>query len=282
MGSKEEYLENRESYFAQFFIGVVVVAALFLISCVVYEYVGTFGFDRSKDQAIWGQFGDYVGGLTNPALSFLALLVLLQTFRMQLKESKKTSKSLQRQLDIIEREKFENTFFKLLDRVSAHSDTHLQAINSQGSTLASRLKGLLRKNTIELDKLEWREGVTASIDYISKVLKKDWHRTHAFARRASQCLYFIDESNLLDSEKEFYITLFLNSFEKYELSLYLTISFAYSEKTVTIVRKYGLAKGVSVKDLCSKHAWDVFHKPDISSVYPIKKNRANGDAEAPS
>ncbi|WP_138984514.1 hypothetical protein [Pseudomonas extremaustralis] len=49
-----------------------------------------------------GQVGDFVGGLTNPILSFIALLVLLRTTMIQTAEARKTADFLERQMRFIE------------------------------------------------------------------------------------------------------------------------------------------------------------------------------------
>lgn len=56
---------------------------------VLYAYFHNFSTVVSVKQDVWGQFGDYVGGLLNPTLSFLAFSGLLLTLRMQRVDSEK-------------------------------------------------------------------------------------------------------------------------------------------------------------------------------------------------
>ena len=59
------------------FAAPVLVIAFFTFKflCLLSDYPGR-----------WGQFGDYVGGVLNPTFSFLALLALLATLGLQIRE----------------------------------------------------------------------------------------------------------------------------------------------------------------------------------------------------
>ncbi len=77
----------------------------------------------SDDPAIWGTFGDYLGGTLNPIISFLAFIGLLYTIRQQAQEMKATRDELERtaeqqsrQSEIFNLQQFESTFFSLLEQ----------------------------------------------------------------------------------------------------------------------------------------------------------------------
>ena len=65
--------------------------ALFFISVVVAVYVNMFGVNRSADQAIWGAFGDYFGGILNPIFALFAFLGVLWSLDLQMKQVKQLS-----------------------------------------------------------------------------------------------------------------------------------------------------------------------------------------------
>lgn len=69
-----------------------------------------------------GQFGDFFGGVLNPLLSFMALLGVLYTIRIQgqeLKEAREETRIANRiqdkQTAVFERQNFESMFFRLID-----------------------------------------------------------------------------------------------------------------------------------------------------------------------
>lgn len=64
----------------------------FIMLVIVAYYLLCFGSLVHGDQEKFGQFGDYLGGVLNPILSFSAFLILIYTYRDQRKENDKRSK----------------------------------------------------------------------------------------------------------------------------------------------------------------------------------------------
>lgn len=57
----------------------------------IYAYVEHFGSVVDSDRAVWGQFGDYLGGTLNPLLSFLTLILFVISLmhqRFELKDAR--------------------------------------------------------------------------------------------------------------------------------------------------------------------------------------------------
>lgn len=62
----------------------ILVMAFILLPLVFAFYYYKFShFVLSGDQAIWGQFGDYIGGTLNPIFSFLTVILLIATVTLQ-------------------------------------------------------------------------------------------------------------------------------------------------------------------------------------------------------
>lgn len=78
-----------------------------LIVAVSLIYRGHFPFDFSPSQEVWGQFGDYFGGVLNPILSFAAFIGLLVTIGIQRSESRSADARHSSQL-------FEDRVFQLV------------------------------------------------------------------------------------------------------------------------------------------------------------------------
>lgn len=66
---------------------LLIPAALATAGAVILSYVGFFYFKLrygfSHDPAVWGQLGDYVGGLLNPILSFISVVLLIRSLALQ-------------------------------------------------------------------------------------------------------------------------------------------------------------------------------------------------------
>ena len=66
-----------------------------LIAVVALSYVLKFyGSGPSNDPASWGQFGDYIGGMLNPVIAYLAFYWLTQSIVLQREELSATKDAL--------------------------------------------------------------------------------------------------------------------------------------------------------------------------------------------
>jgi hypothetical protein len=106
-----------------FLIDNAVSVALCMFVVVLAFYLYHFHTQViSEDVTKWGVFGDFIGGTLNPFLSFLALVILLRTFAMQKteldlqrEELKDTKELLRLQTQTQIKQRFESTFFELLN-----------------------------------------------------------------------------------------------------------------------------------------------------------------------
>lgn len=105
-------------------VSAIVVATL-VVALYLYRFgVGSPGTELAKKQDIWGQFGDYVGGTLNPFLSFLALVLLVRTYRLQRDELAATRDEVaqsrvvaQSAVSSAQLQRFETTLFSLIELV---------------------------------------------------------------------------------------------------------------------------------------------------------------------
>ena len=70
---------------------LIVWVALVVGALVALLFVTLYGRPLNINNDI-GQVGDFIGGLINPVLSFLALLVLLRTMQIQTSEARKNDR----------------------------------------------------------------------------------------------------------------------------------------------------------------------------------------------
>lgn len=119
-GNNQKAKSLRKNLNWVFLLGVVGYGAVLII------YFIFFHGDISTSQATFGAFGDFVGGLTNPLLSLLALLAILISLSFQMteleltrREVKESTKALKNQSAAMEAQNFQNTFFRLLEFLAA-------------------------------------------------------------------------------------------------------------------------------------------------------------------
>lgn len=87
---------------------------------------------EERTRAELGQMGDFFGGMLNPLLAFASFIALLYTIRIQSRElemstlelknaaiaQRESSDALQKQVSHIEKQNFENIFFKMLNNLT--------------------------------------------------------------------------------------------------------------------------------------------------------------------
>ncbi|RAU43473.1 MULTISPECIES: hypothetical protein [unclassified Pseudomonas] len=256
---------HRKPWGASLFVSAVVALALLIFYLVFKSYIDMFGTHKINDAAAWGQFGDFVGGLTNPILSFLGLLVLLQTFRFQIEASA-------RQIEVSEIEKFENTFFKLVDKFDKQAASIFRGAKNENYNKTLRSKLLSEKERLSTQ--DWAEGLAHAGVHVRKVIESDNDRLGSFGRKFSQCLYFIDNSSLTHDKKEFYFTYALESFMKHEMTIYMAIVFARSPKSVEIIRRYKLASRLKDSAFCCNQVRELYSGKDYDGAYPLQKAKS--------
>lgn len=99
---------------------------IWLAMLPVSAYICFFAFrlPLSESPEHWGQMGDFLGGMLNPILAFASFLALLYTIKIQSdeltltrNELKASSEALSGQLLVQEQQKFETTFFNLINHL---------------------------------------------------------------------------------------------------------------------------------------------------------------------
>ena len=72
-----------EQLIANNFLPKAAILVTFAAGLLVFAYTVKFGGTSSNDQEIWGQFGDFLGGILNPLISFLTLMVATKVWSVQ-------------------------------------------------------------------------------------------------------------------------------------------------------------------------------------------------------
>jgi hypothetical protein len=96
-----------------------IVAAVFAIMTVFMSYIVNFYFKLkhtiSSDTAVWGQLGDYFGGMLNPLLGFISLVLLIKSLRLQNEANADLRKELINSEKTEKIRSFETLFFNMIN-----------------------------------------------------------------------------------------------------------------------------------------------------------------------
>ncbi|WAC62000.1 hypothetical protein OVA13_11355 [Pseudoxanthomonas sp. SL93] len=83
---------------------LATVAVLVVTLVAVLYYTFTFGPDVSDNKTDWGTFGDYIGGIMNPFIGFITVLLVLRTLEITKEESETTRKEMKEQNRLLKQE----------------------------------------------------------------------------------------------------------------------------------------------------------------------------------
>lgn len=201
---------------------------------VLFIYFGETKFAISENV---GQVGDFIGGLTNPILSFCALIVLLRTTLIQVSEARKTTKFLSKQQEIMEKEKFENTFFQLLERLENYCEIHFRVKNDesgQRGSIGEAIAKSVYSRREEFNLLEKKKQIKVVKNFIRNETRSDVN--FGLFKRVVRVLDLVDNSNLPMYWKKEYAVILRDAMYPPERILFIHAGFNSRARRVAIKR----------------------------------------------
>lgn len=152
---------------------MIKFACISLIALAAFVYSLRFGFEFFYNQGtdVWGQFGDFMGGVLNPILSFISICLLIKSVNLQLDSNKGLSEEIKRQEKIEDYKKFEMRFFSLLEAQDSNFDKFRILLEDEEATDLEAQDDLALK--VEPLKNEYKAGnaVTYIDDSLSVLVK---------------------------------------------------------------------------------------------------------------
>lgn len=174
-------------------------------------YYLNFGVDGilSSKTEVWGQFGDYVGGVVNPILSFFTIYLLIQSIALQRDSNESLINEINRQERLEEYKKFELRFFHLLEsqennfsrfsiNAEEYEDGSVQTLSGGAAItfIEDELSILIKANIDKARVTEWLNGLDGDGSYFS------------LTRRFYLILKLVnDNTNTKDERSDMYETL---------------------------------------------------------------------------
>ncbi|ONH50941.1 hypothetical protein SAMN04490182_2034 [Pseudomonas cedrina] len=219
---------------------LMVWLALVIAGLVLLSFVALYGRRLNLDNNI-GQIGDFVGGLINPVLSFLALLVLLRTTLIQTGEARKTTDFMRQQQTILESEKFEATFFQLLDRAEKYCEIYLRTKpdeNGKAKSKADKACEDILARREEFSGKSVKGQLKLAKAHVNAVLEHDVFMNFFF--RAARVVNFVNNSNIPDDNKSSYLGVFRETLLPPERILFSNYIFFNYRHMRLLLRKWGV------------------------------------------
>lgn len=134
---------------------IVALASVVIVSVLgiyIHQFAST---GMSNEQAVWGQFGDFVGGTVNPILGFLTLIALALTITLQGRQLSISSRELdlsRRELELTREELSRSALAQELSEKALKA----QAASAEQSVRLATINFLLEYYEVELDKMHGR------------------------------------------------------------------------------------------------------------------------------
>lgn len=262
----------------------LVLFVLIVAVVLVCLYFYSFPFLLSKEQEVWGQFGDYVGGILNPLFSLTTIFALLYTIILQSKELRESTEQLrlsaeafQKQNTVLDKQQFETTFFQMLTlfneiinsiettkpipqyeddgkgppiRLPDGYDADTEVIKGRKcfNEFYDRLKLIYRRD-------HWSPSPVAEKEIIQINELYDWfYSEHQYElghyfRMLYNIIKFVKNSNV--SDKHFYTNIVRAQLSSQELLLlfYNALSDLGNEKFKPLIEEFALLKTLPKKEL---------------------------------
>lgn len=137
----------------------VVIAVLLIIGFfIVGFYFLHFHSGFSKDNGVWGTFGDYVGGILNPIIAAFAFYLIAKTYELQQKELKELTDAQKKQItlaaltallnsNLTRIGMLESEKFSLLNGKVPEPEGHASQSNEDSPEFLNGLRGILESNS---------------------------------------------------------------------------------------------------------------------------------------
>ncbi len=114
----------------------VVISAV-LAFLVLFSYFAQFylnlHYPVSDDPEQWGQLGDYIGGVLNPLLSFVSIVLLIRSLSIQVEANKELRAEVEASRKTERLRSFEMQLFNMLDSQKSYFDSFRLSIDVDGT-----------------------------------------------------------------------------------------------------------------------------------------------------
>ena len=253
------------------------ILAIFL---ALGAYFFNFRGPLSDKPESWGQFGDYLGGILNPTFSYLALIALLATFSLQVrelrisaKELKNSADALTKQHETMHRQSFEATFFQMMTLLNDIANGCL----SQDRNLIGRecFKAYVDDIEVRIIKAGGSSNLRESTKNptILDAVYDEFYEVYGtplgpYFRVLYNIVKFIDVSDLHD--RKFYSNLVRAQLSSVEVKLifYSCLTNRGLNKFKPLVERYALLKAIPTKDEISEALFKQYSPDAFGGSYP--------------
>jgi len=205
---------------------IIVFTCLFFIivwGAYYWQFGRHSGFSFSNDTAVWAQFGDYLGGVISPILTFISVVLLIRSVDLQRKANESLLHETRRQEKLEELKFFEVSFYNLIDSQNRLYEKFfiIDFVNDRGKIYSNEAVTFLEDYIVTLNN-SGEEGMEVSKKI--EILDPE-DNIFAVTRRFYLIVKSINERAPSD-KKEIYYEVLINSTD-YKLICLMVIATVY-------------------------------------------------------
>lgn len=251
------------------------IFTVFMLGLYFYKFHAAL----AGDSALWGQFGDFIGGVLNPTFGFLALVALLATFELQVrelrisaKELKNSADALLKQNETLRLQSFEATFFQLLHfHNESVSSIEIPQLSLKGRTCITHYLQRFEADSAGKSEIQLND--------LNKHYELFYRNNQAVLGHYFRFLYhifkFLKQSEGID--KSFYANLVRAQLSTAELTLifYNCLSRWGYEKFKPLVEEFSLLKTIPNDNPITAQLFNCYSHTAFGGNYPFFTAKSN-------
>jgi hypothetical protein len=145
---------------------VLIIVAVFSAYLVKFYFI--LDYSVSNTQSVWGNFGDYAGGILNPILSFITIVLLIKSLDFQKESNNSLEGQLAKNEQLGKLRSFESLFFNMIDAQKNLFDSFQIVVPSENSSKTIKCVKAVIEIELEIERIRENDG---GDDQVLKYLK---------------------------------------------------------------------------------------------------------------
>jgi hypothetical protein len=150
-----------------FYASIICCVLFVLFPWIVIDNkgIGNYVFNTKE----YNNLGDFVGGITAPILGLVTIYLLYKAYKVQKQELQETKTALQEQSKTLTKQRFEDTFFQLLNIHKTNVDEiKIQELNISGRACFKEFYNDLRLVTLVYDLINKELKLNVNTEQLTK------------------------------------------------------------------------------------------------------------------
>lgn len=235
---------------------ISIAASIFTL--ITLSFFILYRFDINVEGTNLGQIGDFVGGILNPAFSFLALIAILFSISIQEKDLADSINGLKTQETILQRQAFETSFFNLLNLLrSRRMEISEVRVGNKDMHYAQAFGILVRRKRATFAALSKKQAHADAKVFVKDSIKDSGHTLRQQFKLIRSA---IESGHLPEKQKRYYYRIAKNDFSQAEICMLANMGIPDKILRKTL-REYNI---VNIKD-------EYLASPFLNDYYSPKK-----------